>query len=312
MLLPIANSLAPAFLVIGLGWTLRRAGFLSDQALQDLNRLTYWVGLPCLLFYKIAGADLAFGAAGDLLVVTVGATGLMILAAYLVTRCLGLPRSSEGTFVQAVFRGNLAFVGLPVVIYAFSGLGRSAAAAEASSLLAFGPLVVIYNVAGLVILLASRSAVDKSILNVMGRGLVTNPLLLSSLAGVLWAVVDRPLPLMLERTFAAVAQMALPLALICLGGALATTRLYGSLGWAAAAAGLKVILMPILGFVLAWLLGVSADTTRIALILLACPTASVSYVLVRQLGGDETLASAAILISTLLSGLSLAVVLGLT
>lgn len=311
MILPILNSLGPVFLVIALGWALRRAEFLSINALQDINRLIYWVGLPSLLFYKIAGASLAFKEAGDLFLVTMGATGSVIILSYLVAKQLGVPRGSEGTFVQASFRGNLAFVGLPVVVYAFSS-PRQSAAAEASALLAFGPLVVVYNVASVLALLASRSAPNARALNAMGRGLITNPLLISCGAGVLYSFMGWPLPVMAERSFAAIGQMALPLALICLGGALATTRLRGRLSWSLSAAVVKVMVMPLVGFGLAWLLGMSSESTRIVLILLACPTAAASYVLVRQLGGDEALASGAILISTLLAAVSLAVILVMT
>jgi hypothetical protein len=105
--------------------------------------------------------------------------------------------------------------------------------------------------------------------------------------------------------------MALPLALICIGGALATVRIRGSLVWSGTAATAKVIMMPMLGYGFGSWVGLSPEGMRIVLILLACPTASVSYVLVRQLGGDEALASSAILMSVILAMGSLAVILAL-
>ena len=120
LFLSIANSLAPVFLVIALGWSLRRQSFLSPTALQDMARLTYWVGLPCLLFYKIARTGPNFSAAADLFLVTASTTAGGIGLGYFLARCLRIPSDSKGTFVQAVFRGNLAFVGLPVIVFAFS------------------------------------------------------------------------------------------------------------------------------------------------------------------------------------------------
>jgi hypothetical protein len=139
--------------------------------------------------------------------------------------------------------------------------------------------------------------------------LLINPLLIACLAGGLYALAGWPLPVVVERSLTAIGQTALPLALICIGGTLVTVRLRGNLPWVISAALGKVLMMPLLGLAMAKLLNLSADGTRIVLILLACPTAAVSYVVVRQLGGDEALASGSILLSTVLATLSLAVIL---
>lgn len=89
--LAITNALGPVFLIMTLGWALRQAGFMTRETLQDINRLVYWVGFPSLLFYKIAGAKLAFGEADALLIVTLGATCTTIMAGYLFARWLSVP-----------------------------------------------------------------------------------------------------------------------------------------------------------------------------------------------------------------------------
>jgi predicted permease len=308
VLLTIANILAPVFLVIALGWGLTRTGFLSTQALQDANRLTYWVGLPCALFYRIAGASPDVAAVGGLLLVGAGATLVAILIAWCAARLLRVPGYSHGAFIQGVFRGNLAFIGLPVVLYAFAGSGS----AEGSALLAFGPMVVLYNVLAVLVLLLAGSTVKHSLLRTVGYGLLTNPILLACFAGLVFSLAGLSLPDLLQRTLSAIGQMALPLALICIGGTLHITRLRGSLRFAVIGSVLKVSLLPAIGFLLAWWLGLSAEHTRIILLLLACPTASASYVLVRQLQGDEALASSMIVISSLLAVPAMAVVLAIT
>ncbi len=311
-LLTISNSLAPVFLIIALGWLLRRHQFLSAAALQDMARLTYWVGLPCLLFVNIAAARPLLGEAGSIFAVLAVATVAGILIGYVVARWLAMPRAAVGTFLQAGFRGNLAFVGLPVILYAFADAGQdAAAAAKATALVVLGPMVVLYNIAAVLALLLSRSPISKQALGVLYRELQTNPLLLSCCAGVIYAALDWHLPVLAERSFDAVGQMALPLALLCVGGSLVSIRLRGHLGWAATAAAAKLLLLPLLGFALARLLGLSLPAMRIALVLLACPTASVSYILVSQIGGDKPLASGAILLSTVLAAAPLAIILAL-
>ncbi|MFO1430504.1 MAG: AEC family transporter [Candidatus Competibacteraceae bacterium] len=307
----IVNSLAPVFLVMALGWMLRSRQFLSTTALQEMARLTYWVALPCLLFVEIAAANPLFGEAGRVFFVMATATGLGMALGYGLARWLAVPRAAIGTFLQAAFRGNLAFVGLPVIIYAFSTAGQNAAVAKATAVVVMGPMVALYNVAAVLALLLSRSRLSRQALNQAFKELKLNPLLLACLAGVVYAALNWQLPALVARTLTAIGQMSLPLALLCIGGSLVSMRVRGKLSWSLAAVVSKLFLLPLLGYAVAYLFGLSVQGTRIALILLACPTASVSYILVSQLGGDKPLASGAILISTLLAVLPLAVILAL-
>src|SRR5690606_28816894 len=265
-----------------------------------------------MLFYRIAAASPEVSAIADLLLVGCAATAAAIVAALALAVAGGLHPASRGTFMQGVFRGNLTFIGLPVVLYAFAGAAEASAAAEANALLAFGPMVVLYNVLAVLVLLLFAERRDSGVARELALGLLTNPILLACVAGLAFSLTGIALPTMVERSFAAVGQMALPLALICRGGTLCSTPLQGSLGWAVAGSLLKVGLVPGIGLLLAWWIGLSGDQTRIVLILLACPTASASYVLVRQMKGDTALAASMIVISNMLALPAMAVVLAIT
>lgn len=260
------------------------------------------------MFYRIAGASPDIAAVADLILVGTLATLLGIAIAWLTAWLFGLPVRAYGTFIQGVFRGNLAFIGLPVVLYAFAGSGS----AEGSALLAFGPMVVLYNFLAVFVLLFAGGTIRRGLLRTVAYGLFSNPILIACLAGLLFSLSGLVLPDLVQRTLSAIGQMALPLALICIGGTLHTTRLRGGLRYAFIGSLMKVSLLPALGLLLAWWLGLSAEHSRIVLLLLACPTASVSYVLVRQLQGDEALASSMIVISNLLAVPAMAVVLAIT
>jgi len=312
-LLTIINILSPVFLIVFLGWALARSGFLSRGALQEVNGLSYWFGLPALLVHKIASASPELEAVTGLIAVLTATTLFGIAAASAAAWAMRLPRSAVGTFVQGVFRGNLTFVGLPVVLYAFSGAGSAGASAESSALLAFGPAVVLYNILAVAVLLVPGEAGRGS--GTVRRavyGLLTNPILLACIVGLVLSLGGIRLPSLVERTLSAVGQMALPLALICIGGSLYWTRVRGEFGRAGAGAVMKVAVMPAAGLCLAWWLGLSPEHTRIVGILLACPTASASYLLATQLKGDGGLASSIIVLSNLLAVPALVVVLLVT
>lgn len=305
-----------------LGWGLARLGFLSAPAFQDLNRLTYWVAMPCFLFQSLAGASHGFAGAADLLTVSAAATLLIVLLAGLGAWLFGVPKRALGTFVQGAFRGNMGFIGLPVVVYAFSAAGGADSTAATSALLVFGPMVVLYNLLAVLVLLSSGEAAEASgeasaggagaALRRAAYGWLSNPILLACLGGLLFALLEIGLPAFARRGLAAVGQLALPSALLCIGAALHTARVQGSLPTAVAASILKVALLPVIGLLLARWIGLSADLTRIALIFLACPTASASYVLAQQLKGDAALASSIVVVSTVLAVPALVAVLAVT
>ncbi|NIR50323.1 AEC family transporter [candidate division KSB1 bacterium] len=307
----IFNSLAPIFLILATGAILTKTQFLSSDHLKGLNGLTYWVGLPCLLFYKIASATYTGSQVQQIfLVVVTGMAGTLILS-FVLAQMLKMPITSIGTFMQASFRGNLAFVGLPVVIYTFSSLyGMNASQLETLGILVIAPMVPIYNIVSVIVLLASRRELKLHSAKLFILPVVTNPLVIASVAGVLFSLTGWALPTSIYRTMEAVGQMSLPLALISIGGTLGMVKIRGSLGLAFLASILKVAVAPIVGFYAAKTMGLGGHETRIALIYLACPTAASSFVLSDQIGGDNALAASAVVVSTGLAMISLSAAVG--
>ena len=314
----ILNVLAPVFLVIALGAVLRRTGFVGDNVLAGMNRLAYWVGLPCLLVHKITATSFDGGASFDTFWLVLIGMVASLLAAMAVAWAIRMPRPQVGAFGQAAFRGNLAFVGLAVVLSAFSALPDAdadalarAEQAERAVVLTLGPIVPIYNIAAVLVLLAFQHKLSARTVRTMARQVATNPLLVACVVGLAVSLSGWPLPGLARRTLEVVGQFTLPLALLCVGGKIAATKMGGAIRLPALAAVIKVSVGPAVGCLAARWMGAGAVETAVALILLACPTAVASYVLTEQLGGDSALSARAVVISTVLSVASLAAVVAL-
>ena len=210
----ILNTLAPVFLLIALGAGLQRAAFVPPNFLKEANRVTYWVGLPALLFSQLAASFHQSAGAGRMLGVMLVATGAVIVAAYAGAWLLRVPGAAAGTFVQGAFRGNLAFVGLPV-IYALPDTPLAGGlSVRTAAIVTIAPMMVLYNVAGVVVLLLSQHTLGWRMVGPLLRQLAVTPPLLATIAGLGWALLGWPLPVALDRTFSALGQMALPLGLI--------------------------------------------------------------------------------------------------
>src|SRR5690606_5263381 len=124
-------------------------------------------------------------------------------------------------------------------------------------------------------------------------------------------LIGWPFPVFLHRSLEALGRIGLPLALLCIGGSLLIVPVKGNLCSAFTASLLKVTIAPLSGLATGIALGIAPSVMLVAVIYLACPTAAASYVLARQLGGDEGLAAGTIVISTILSMVSLSVAVAL-
>ncbi|MEZ4485799.1 MAG: AEC family transporter [Syntrophotaleaceae bacterium] len=305
ILIDIAAIILPVFLVIALGYLLRHLELIDAPFLYQANRLIYFICLPSLLFHKIALADfhttfngrMVAGAAAALLT---GFVGSYLYAALHRSH----PKTDYGSFSQGAFRGNLAYIGLPVV---FSAYGE-AAFARAGMLM--GCLVPVINLlAILAFLLPQRSASRHTSWAFWSRSLLSNPLVIAAMLGIVWSYWQLPLPEVVARSFDLTASITLPLALLAIGGSFSLHQLRGDLHQAALASLIKVIGLPLITIAFMMLLDVRGLDLGIAVLMAGAPAAAASTVLAQQLNGNAELAGSIILLSTLFSMVSYPVIL---
>jgi predicted permease len=306
----VLTSILPVCLLVVLGAALCRSGFLPDLFFTQMNRLGFWLLLPSLLFSTIAKAPSEAGATGLRVGLLLCACAVAVtLAGWLTALALRLPGRSARALMQAAMRGNLAYTGLPVLIYTFGE--HSAAAAVA--VFALAPTIPFYNFWAVLILTGkgeeggaacpSGAGAGETLAGRLLRTLIAvlrNPLIIGCGLGVLLLKSGWHLPSGLFSAVEALGRAALPCALLALGAGLTPDKLRTSFRPALAATALKLVAMPVLGYAGARVLGFSGDTLLISLLYLASPCAVTSYVMADQMGADKELAGSAIVLSTLL------------
>ncbi len=306
----ILNTLAPVFLLIATGAGLQATKFVSPGFLKEANRVTYWLGLPALLFSQLAKSFQQGGGGGVLLTAMAVATGLVILAGYGVAWLLRVPGAAAGTFVQGGFRGNLAFVGLPVIYSLPDTPLAGGMSVRTAAVLTVAPMMIFYNIAGVVVLLLSQHRLGWGMVKPFLKQLGTTPPLLATLAGITWALAGWTVPPAVDKALTALGEMALPLGLLGVGGSLASVKLGAGWRHPFASALVKTALSPLLGWAVGRALGLESMELKTLLILMACPTAIISYTMVLELKGDEALAAGAISFSVVTSLATLALIVG--
>ena len=310
----ILNTLAPVFILIGLGAALYKTRFLSDDLVDGLTRVAYWVGLPCILFYKVASADYDYSVASKAFVIFITGFLLAVIVAYIVAYAMKIPFNITGTFVHGSFHANLSFVGFAVIVFHLSNSGMPAERIDyieslAAIMMILG--VISNNTFAVTVLLISQKNFGFHSAGSVLKGLITNPLIVSSILGLIYSALFKTLPEALGISFEAIGQLALPAALLAIGATLIRSKITANLSRAVAASVIKVGVAPMIGAATAHLIGLEKDYAMVPMVLLACPTAVASFVVSSRLGGKPELTTAIIVISTVLSIASLSTVLAL-
>jgi predicted permease len=127
------------------------------------------------------------------------------------------------------------------------------------------------------------------------------PLIIATVVGMLLLYLGIPVPKILMKSMGILANIALPMALIIIGASMSVGTIKSSFRTAGIGTFMKLMVLPSLSFLFCYLYAIPLPDALPGIILLATPTATTSFILANQLGGDTELASGVITLSTLLS-----------
>jgi predicted permease len=304
----VFNVLIPVMVLIALGSGLARIGFMGREFIGGLNKLTYWVALPALIFRAAASAGMPPVSSLWIALSVIAATLCALGFAVALAAILKQPAHQRRTFVECAFFGNLAYIGLPILAHSL-GLVSVGERPEllATTVIAMTILTVLNNLL-VMIVLQPRGVTPLR----MAGHLAFNPVVMGGFLGIAWGAAGLELPVALDRSLQTLGGMAVPAALLCIGGSLLSAPLRGRLGGIAVSTLVKIAALPVAAWLFALWLGLSPADTRIVLIFAACPTAAAAYTMASQMGGDESFAAGAIAASTVAAFASLALALVVT
>jgi predicted permease len=295
-LIEIVNIVLPVFLVIGLGYVLGAIGWMGPAASSWLSKLVFYVAGPILLFRSAALTPLSkaldLAAMGSIAVVTV----LMAFAVYLA--CLHSAPSRRGVLAQGSVRTNQVFVGLPVIDNAFgpSVLGPAA--------VLIGLMVPVYNLLAVLVLALPHHAENPGNRDLWKNAtldIARNPLILGTMAGVLFSALSLPIPTAIDRSLELVARMALPAALLSVGASMDLGRVRMEILPTTVTSVIKLIVYPAAIYVCLGMFGVTGVERQFVVLIYASPTAVVSAIMAREMKGDEQLAASIVIGTTIAS-----------
>lgn len=291
------NVVLPIFLCILLGYFLRRIHMVDTPSLNVMNKLCFKVFLPIYLFNNIATTNLAAAFNGKLLATAyLGVTAQFILLMLLIPR-LEKENPRRGVLIQAMFRSNFALFGLPLAL----SLCGTEKVGPTSILVGF--TVPLFNILAVVSLESFRGG--KPSVKKMAKGIATNPLIIASLIGILFNLLDFSLPSAVQKSVNDLGGVATPLSLVALGGSFTVSKVkeykkqltIGVLG--------RLVFSPLLMVGVGILLGFRNELLIPLLIMSGAPTAVSSFPMAQQMDGDGELAAGLVVFTSALAILSM-------
>lgn len=286
----------PFFAIIGLGYGAGRTGFFPAEATAWLTKFVFYFALSAMLLRFSAsfplGELLDWNFLAAYLLGTAAVYAIGLVAAFARRRPL-----AEAAFeAQCAASGNTGFLGLPLlaVLLGPEALGPNMMVL-AVDMIVFSSLIVILVTA------AREGRVRLAVFGAVGLGLVRNPMIVSLVAGFAWAATGWPLPGPVASLLTTLGAAATPGALFAIGASLATksAERLAVAGWLSFA---KLVLHPaVVAFCALVLFDVAPYAAGVMIAAAALPVAGNVYILAAHYGIAPLRVSAAILVSTALS-----------
>ncbi len=287
------NIVAPVFLIILLGYFLKRIGVINENFVEITSKFVFNVSLPAFIFMKISTLDLTAALDIRQIIFIYAGTLLVYFIVWIIASLFIKDGRDLSVFVQGAYRSNYAIVGLAIIANLFGdeGLGK------ATLILAF--LLPVYNVLAVIILTVPMRKIKKLKLSSTVQEIILNPLIISVIVALPFSYYKLELPSLLLTTGNFLADVALPLALIGIGGSLNIENIRRASTLAFSSSILKLIVVPVVLTFFAYLFGYRGMDLGIMFILFACPTAIVSFIMAEAMGANSKLAGNIVVISTI-------------
>ena len=302
------NATVPIFLVMIVGWVIKQLGVIDDHFANVANKYVFKVALPVLLFRDLAAADFKSQFDVKFVLYCMIVTTIMFSGIWICTEIFMKDDTQKGAFVQASFRSSAAILGMAFIQNMYQSTGMAPLMIVAA--------VPLFNIFSVIVLTfkahpeyhgstEEQSTDKKENIKKACFNIVTNPIIIGIVLGLIASLVRLPIPTIPARTLNYVAQTATPIALLAVGAGFDTKQAIARLKPALGATFIKLIGLPLVFLPFAYKFGFAPSEMVAILIMLASPTTVSCYVMAKNMDNDDILTSNVIVLTTLLSSVTL-------
>ena len=292
------NATLPIFLLIILGKVLKTTKIINDEFTKTADRYVLRIALPALLFSDLTENNVGSAFDGKYVLFCFSVTIFSIAVLWGLTEKFMKNEEQKGAFIQGSYRSSAAILGLAFINNMYDSVGMA-------PLMIIG-CVPLYNIFAVIILTlkgdngGKKPNMKETFINVM-----KNPILLSILIALPFALLNLHFPSFVNKAIGSVANTATPLALISIGASFEGKKALKKMKPTLLASFIKLILLASLFLPLAVFFGYRNQELMALLVMLGSPTTVSSYIMAKNTGNDGILTSSIIVLTTLLSSLTL-------
>ena len=293
------NATVPVFAMIVLGMFFKKIGTIDDVFASRMNKFVFLIPLPVLLFKDLATLDFETIWDTKFVLFCFFITILSILIVTLLSFLLK-NKQNQGEFIQASYRSSAALLGIALIQNVY-GLATMA------PLMIIGS-VPLYNIMAVVVLSffsPERKGLSKEVWLKTIKGILTNPILIGIVVGILWSLLHLPMPTMLDKTVTSIGNVATPLGLMAMGATFNYKEALGDLKPALCAAFIKLFGFCAMFLPLAIYLGFQGEQLIAILVMLGSATTVSCFVMAKNMGHTGILTSTVVMLTTIFSGFSI-------
>lgn len=294
---------APIFALIAIGWLTARTGLIGPAAGEGLSAFVFVLAIPALLFRTVATADLPSLNPGPFWLAYFLPLALCWIIAGLVARSLGRDGAEAAVIGFTAAQSNTVLIGIPLILGVFGEAGRV-------------PIVLLIAVhlpitMTIVTVLIERGGGASAGLRLV-RSLLTHPILIGIAAGLAWRLTGLRLPELPLSVLNFLSQSAAPCALVATGMGLVRVSFSGSKAIILVSGMLKLLVHPLLVFLLAkHVFALPPVWIGAATLFAACPTGINAFLVAERYRRAEAIASGTIALTTLIGVLTTTLVVTL-
>lgn len=295
------NVTIPIFLVMVLGYFLRRRGMLNENFVNVANKFNFDVTLPFMVFRDIAAVDIRSVFDLKYVLFCAIASSVCFWVVWGLAKLFMKDKSLIGAFVQASFRSSAAVMGLAFISNLY---GPSA----------MGPLMIIgavplYNIYSVLVLTFEAEddgrGRDTGKLKEACVNILKNPIIISIVLGLIVSLCKLDFPVLVDNTIDNVAKMATPLALITLGAGFEGREALAKMKPTLWAAFIKLIGQAAIFIPIAIAIGFTGEKLIAIMVMLAAPATPSCYIMAKNMKNDDVLTASIIVTTTLLAAFTL-------
>ena len=292
------NVVMPLFLMMALGYCIRLLKLGDEATFKKMNNIVFRVFLPILLFHNVISTDLSTAFNGPLLLTAVCFVIAEFALCMIFVPLLEKENRRRGVLVQGIMRSNFVIFGLPVLV---SLCGENSNTGAVSLVIAV--VVPMFNAFSVIALEVYRGG--KLNFWKIAKSVASNPLILSSLLGIVLLALGVKLPEVIEKPLSNLADVATPLALVILGAEFSFRQVKSCLRQLVLGVTGRLIVMPLIFLTIAILLGFRGEELIALMVMLAAPPAVSSFTMAQQMEGDSELAGGLVVFGSLFAVLTM-------